>query len=79
MIGYYTSIERLRRAISLTILRGILPVVFFFTLPLLMEVKGIWLAVAAGDIATTLVIVCLLIMDKVRDNGNIYRRNLQTV
>ena len=79
MIGYYTSIERLRRAISLTILRGILPVVFFFTLPLLMEVKGIWLAVAAGDIATTLVIVCLLIMDKVRDNGNIYRRNQQTV
>lgn len=50
IIGYYTSIERLRRAISLTILRGISPVVFFFTLPLLMEVKGIWLAVAAGGL-----------------------------
>ena len=69
IIGYYTSIERLRRAISLTVLRGILPVVFFFTLPLLLDVNGIWLAVAAGDITTTVVIVILLIVDKVRMNG----------
>lgn len=69
IIGYYTSIERLRRAISLTVLRGILPVVFFFTLPLLLDVNGIWLAVAAGDISTTVVIVILLIVDKVRRNG----------
>ena len=69
IIGYYTSIERLRRAISLTVLRGILPVVFFFTLPLLLDVNGIWLAVAAGDITTTVVIVSLLIVDKVRKNG----------
>ena len=69
IIGYYTSVERLRRAISLTVLRGILPVVFFFTLPLLLDVNGIWLAVAAGDITTTVVIVILLIVDKVRKNG----------
>ena len=69
IIGYYTSIERLRRAISLTVLRGILPVVFFFTLPLLQDVNGIWLAVAAGDITTTVVIVILLIVDKVSRNG----------
>ena len=69
IIGYYTSIERLRRAISLTVLRGILPVVFFFTLPLLLDVNGIWLAVAAGNITTTVVIVILLIVDKVRKNG----------
>ena len=69
IIGYYTSIELLRRAISLTVLRGILPVVFFFTLPLLLDVNGIWLAVAAGDITTTVVIVILLIVDKVRKNG----------
>lgn len=69
IIGYYTSIERLRRAISLTVLRGILPVVFFLTLPLLLDVNGIWLAVAAGDITTTVVIVILLIVDKVRKNG----------
>ena len=69
IIGYYTSIERLRRAISLTVLRGILPVVFFFTLPVLLDVNGIWLAVAAGDITTTVVIVILLIVDKVRRNG----------
>jgi Na+-driven multidrug efflux pump len=46
-----------------------LPVVFFFTLPLLLDVNGIWLAVAAGDITTTVVIVILLIVDKVRKNG----------
>ena len=69
IIGYYTSIERLRRAISLAVLRGILPVVFFFTLPLLLDVNGIWLAVAAGEITTTVVIVILLIVDKVRRNG----------
>ena len=69
IIGYYTSIERLRRAISLTVFRGLLPVVFFFTLPLLLDVNGIWLAVAAGDITTTVVIVILLIVDKVRKNG----------
>ena len=69
IIGYYTSIERLRRAISLTVLRGILPVVCFCTLRLLLGVNGIWLAVAAGDITTTVVIVILLIVDKVRKNG----------
>ena len=50
-IGYYTSIERINLAMRLTLLRGILPVLFFFVLP------GIWLAVAAGDITTTILIV----------------------
>ncbi len=79
MIGYYSSIERLKRAISLTILRGILPVIFFFLLPLWLGVTGIWLAVAAGDIATTLVIVILLIADKVRKDGGISKADRTTV
>ena len=66
VIGYYTSIERIRRAMMLTVLRGILPVVFFFTLPLWLDIPGIWLAVAAGDSTTTLVIVLLFVKDKVR-------------
>lgn len=80
-IGYYTSVERLNRAISLTVLRGILPVVFFFALPLWLGVTGIWLAVAAGDITTTIVIVILFAADKIRGNGNTDktdRRALQT-
>jgi len=70
-IGYYTSVERLNRAVFLTVLRGILPVVFFFVLPLWLDVTGIWLAVAAGDITTTIVIGILYMADKLRSNGSI--------
>ena len=41
----------------LKLLRGILPVLFFFVLPAWLGVTGIWLAVAAGDITTTILIV----------------------
>lgn len=78
-IGYYTSVERLNRAISLTVLRGVLPVVFFFALPLWLGVNGIWLAVAAGDITTTLVIFILLTIDKARKNGSVDRTDRPAV
>lgn len=73
-IGYYTSIERIRRAMGLTILRGVLPILFFFALPLWLDVPGIWLSVAAGDIVTTIVIVILTQVDKTRENGRIGQR-----
>lgn len=63
-IGYYSSIERVKRAMALTILRGILPVIFFFTLPKLLGVSGIWLSVGAGDFTTTLIIITLLLKDR---------------
>ena len=56
-VGYYTSIERINRAMRLTLLRGVLPVLFFFVLPAWMGVTGIWLAVAAGDFTTTIIIL----------------------
>ena len=56
-IGYYTSIERINLAMRLTLLRGILPVLFFFILPAWFGVTGIWLAVVAGDITTTILIL----------------------
>lgn len=71
MIGYYTSIERLKRALSLTILRGIMPVIFFFALPLQFGIPGIWLAVAAGDVVTTLVIIVLLTLDRRKSSSKI--------
>lgn len=70
-IGYYSSIERVKRAISLTVLRGILPVIFFFTLPKMFGVAGIWLSVGAGDFVTTLIIVTLLLKDKFSTSGKI--------
>ena len=64
VIGYYTSIERVRRATVLTLLRGILPVIYFHLLPLWFPVTGIWLAVGAGDITTTIFIVFLALWEK---------------
>ena len=44
-IGYYQSIERAHRATVITLLRGILfMLVGFLVLPILLDVKGIWLA-----------------------------------
>lgn len=74
-IGYYSSIERVKRAITLTLLRGILPVIFFFILPKLYGITGIWLSVGAGDFTTTLIIVTLLFKDKYSANGRINRQN----
>lgn len=58
-IGYYTSIERVGLAMRLTLLRGVLPVIYFFVMPLWFGVVGIWLAVAAGDVTATLIILLL--------------------
>lgn len=64
MIGYYTSVERLRRALLLTLVRGLLPVVYFFVLPLWAGDAGLWMSVAAADMTTTLLIGILIISDK---------------
>lgn len=68
-IGYYASVERIRRAMTLTVMRGILPVVFFFTLPGWFGITGIWLAVASGDAVTAIIIVILSLRDKAIKNG----------
>lgn len=65
MIGYYMSLERLKKALSLTIIRGVLPVIFFFTLPLYIGTSGLWLSVAAADITMTLIIVIVNIWNKI--------------
>ena len=77
-IGYYTSIERIKRAIALTLLRGVLPVLFFFILPELFGTTGIWLSVAAGDFATTIIIVILLVSDRIK-NGRTGKKDSQTM
>ena len=49
-IGYYQSIERAHRATVITLLRGILfMLVGFLVLPILLDVKGIWLADPSPD------------------------------
>ena len=64
-IGYYQSIERGRLATGLTVLRGIVLMAFcFLVLPRLAGVAGIWLAVPAAELATTLLLLVLLRLDR---------------
>ena len=67
VIGYYMSLERLKMASYLTLIRGLLPVMLFFVLPLWMGDRGLWLAVAVADFATTLVILMVYFAKRKHD------------
>jgi len=57
LIGYYQSIERAKDATIYTLLRGVvfmLPA--FIALPLLIGNEGLWVAIAAAEMATLLVL-----------------------
>lgn len=78
-IGYYTSIEKIKRATLLTILRGMLPVVFFFSLPLFFGTEGIWISVAVADIVVTIFIVTLALKERLRKNGSTDSRHREAL
>lgn len=63
-IGYYQSIELARRATIITLFRG---VVFmsagFLLLPVIWNVKGIWLAVPFAELSTFLLIIGIYLKD----------------
>ena len=67
IIGYYMSLERLHSANILTIIRGVLPVIFFFTLPEYIGDAGLWISVAAADCGTTLVILSFIAAKRMRE------------
>lgn len=55
-IGYYQSIERIRRAMLLVVLRGaVLIIPTFILMPELLGVVGIWLAMPLSELLTLLV------------------------
>lgn len=67
IIGYYQSIEKATRATIFTILRGVaLPVAFFLLLPNMLSIRGLWLAVPAAELTTTIVILFSLMIKKRR-------------
>lgn len=70
VIGYYQSIERMRRATMLVFLRGFaLLVPSYLLLPMALGVKGAWLAMPVTE-ALTLVIVILTAGKKVLHRSN---------
>lgn len=57
-IGYYQSVERIKRATFLVFLRGlILLVPSFLLLPRLLGVEGIWMAMPMAEIMTTIILL----------------------
>ena len=58
IIGYYQSVERPRPATALALLRGVVLLVpSFLLLPLILPGKGMWLALAASELLTTLIAI----------------------
>lgn len=57
-VGYYQSLEKAKKAISLMFLRGVIFVVpCFIALPNLIGEKGLWLAVPLSEILTFMIIL----------------------
>ena len=57
MIGFYQSLEQSTRATVFTLLRGIIFIVpLFLTLPHLIGIPGMWLAIPASELLTLIVI-----------------------
>lgn len=67
IIGYYQSIEQIKRATALVFLRGFIFLIpCFILLPALLNVEGIWLAMPAAELITTIVIALSLIKRKIK-------------
>ena len=59
VIGYYQSIERIRKALVFVLLRGFLLLIpSFILLPMCLHDKGIWLAMPVAEAATSLIVLC---------------------
>lgn len=62
IVGYYQSVEQIKRATLLVFLRGfVLLIPSFILLPSMLGVRGIWLAMPFAEFLTTLIILLLFI------------------
>lgn len=64
-IGYYMSVGNVQRAMLFTTIRGILPVLGFWLLPLWMGTKGLWLAVPIAEMISVSVVAFVSVRQKV--------------
>lgn len=70
-IGYYQSLEKSYRATAFTLLRGIVFIVpMFLYLPRLLGVPGMWFAIPASELLTTVVIVADFAIGRRSGSGN---------
>lgn len=68
IIGYYQSVEQISKATLFVFLRGfILLIPCFILLPKLLGTKGIWLSMPLAEITTTISVVILFLMQKMKN------------
>ena len=68
LTGYYQSLENMRRATLIVILRTVLLVPCFLLLPLWLDVPGIWLAMPVAEMLT-LVVILFLKIERIRKDS----------
>lgn len=69
-IGYYQSIERARRATTITLLRGVaFMLIGFLVLPRFLGIPGIWLAVPLAELLTFVYIAAIYLKDRFHSHG----------
>lgn len=77
-IGLYQSVERTRYAILWMLLRGVVFVIpCFVFLPMIMGVRGLWLAIPLSEVLTFALIVITMVHDKAK--GDKISLNLHSV
>ncbi|MDE6379244.1 MAG: MATE family efflux transporter, partial [Muribaculaceae bacterium] len=64
-IGYYQSMGKAAKAMTYTLLRGVILLVpLFFLLPSLFPVWGMWAAIPASELSTFLIILASRLMTR---------------
>lgn len=65
IIGYYQSVEKIKKSTILVFLRGFFFLIpTFILLPKMLEVKGIWLSMPVAEMMTFIVIVLLFVLTR---------------
>ena len=65
VIGYYQSVERVRPATALALLRGFIFLIpSFLLLPKMMGTDGIWLALGLSEVLTTMTIIAMYALSR---------------
>lgn len=74
VIGYYQSVERVRPATVLALLRGFVFLIpSFLLLPKAIGTNGIWLALCLSEVLTTLVIVVMYALTSAKARSKVGR------
>lgn len=67
-IGYFQSVERVKSAMFVTIMRGFVFIIgAFLTVPVFFGVSGIWLSVPVGETITTLLVLVIYAVTRYKE------------